>query len=618
MVNLNSLKNTVFFCFAITLIFNSCRKDDPVWNLGNIPPKVQMISVTDIKPTSALVSAKIIHDGGAEILEKGVCFGFSNNPTVENASKLVNSETAEIYSLRIQTLSPSKTYYIRAYARNKKDISYSAEVSITTSSCNPSVSTTNIFSITSNSASSGGMILSDGSVSITSKGIVWSTMQNPTILLSTKTNNGTGTSSFTSQLTGLSANTRYYVRSYATNSCTTSYGNEVNFITSSCNPSVSTNNISSITSNSAISGGTILSDGGVSITSKGVVWSTAQNPTTSLSTKTNEGSGSGSFTSQLTGLSVNTRYYVRSYSTNSCATSYGNEVNFITSSCNPLVSTNSISSITSNSAISGGFNLSDGGVSITSKGVVWSTSPNPTTSLSTKTNEGSGSGSFTSQITGLSSNTTYYVRAYVVNNCGTVLGNQVQFTTTSSSLFIGTITIGTGTSSETTTADPAATPFGSLYSDAKHIYLIRASELTSQGGRAGNIASISFDIVSRASINLNNFSIKIGTTSYNEFNGSTNTFSYAINTTYTAFNLASFATGWREFNLGSSFYWNGSQNIIIEVCFDNTTYSQNSTVRYSTTSFYSNLFNFKDNNTGCSLPLMYFHDQRPNIRLNFK
>jgi len=604
--------------FSAFVIMNSCRKDDPTWNLENIPPKVQTISVTEIKATSALVSAKIIHNGGTEILEKGVCFGFTKNPTVENASKLVNSENAEIYSLRIQTLSPSKTYYIRAYARNKKDIAYGEELSITTTSCSPSVTTTNIFSITSNSASSGGLILSDGSVSITSKGVVWSTEQSPTILLSTKTNNGTGTSSFTSQLTGLSANTRYYVRSYATNSCTTSYGNEVNFITSSCNPAVSTNTISNITSNSASSGGFNLSDGGVSITSKGVVWSTSPNPTTSLATKTNNGSGASSFTSQITGLSINTRYYVRSYATNSCTTSYGNEVNFTTSSCNPVVSTNTISNITSNSASSGGFNLSDGGVNITSKGVVWSTSPNPTTFLSTKTNEGSGSGSFTSQISGLSSNTTYYVRAYVVNSCGTALGNQVQFTTSSSSLFTGTITTGTGTSSETTTADPAVTPFGSYYSDAKHVYLIRASEITNQGGRSGNISSISFDVVGKANIGMNNFSIKLGNTSLSEFNANSTSFSYVVTTNYNPFNLSGFSTGWIEFPLNTPFFWNGSQNIIIEACFDNSTFSQNSTVRFSNTSFFSNIFNFRDNSSGCSLPLMYLHNQRPNMRLNFK
>jgi hypothetical protein len=95
-------------------------------------------------------------------------------------------------------------------------------------------------------------------------------------------------------------------------------------------PVVSTINISSITNNSAISGGVITSDGGDNITARGVIWSTSQNPTITLNTKTIDGTGAGSFTSSITGLSSNTTYYVRAYATNSVGTSYGNEIVFTT------------------------------------------------------------------------------------------------------------------------------------------------------------------------------------------------------------------------------------------------------------------------------------------------
>ncbi|MEI7589566.1 MAG: hypothetical protein WCJ68_08730 [Chitinophagia bacterium] len=89
-----------------------------------------------------------------------------------------------------------------------------------------------------------------------------------------------------------------------------------------------TNGLSYLTSTTGQSGGTIASDGGNIITAKGVVWSTSAGPTVALSTKTNDGTGVGAFTSTLTGLTLNTVYYIRSYATNSVGTSYGPEVSF--------------------------------------------------------------------------------------------------------------------------------------------------------------------------------------------------------------------------------------------------------------------------------------------------
>ena len=94
----------------------------------------------------------------------------------------------------------------------------------------------------------------------------------------------------------------------------------------------------------------------------------------------------------------------------------------------PTVTTNSVSSITTPSATCGGNVTSDGGAMVTDRGVCWSTSQNPTVSDS-HTSNGIGTGSFTSIMTGLSPNTTYYVRAYATNNVGTAYGSQVSFTT---------------------------------------------------------------------------------------------------------------------------------------------------------------------------------------------
>ncbi|MDD6184478.1 MAG: FISUMP domain-containing protein, partial [Bacteroidales bacterium] len=245
------------------------------------------------------------------------------------------------------------------------------------------------------------------------------------------TSDGSGTGSFTSSLTGLTASTTYYVRAYATNSAGTSYGNEVSFTTTASAqvPSVTTAAVSNVTETSATCGGNVTSDGGATVTVRGVCWSTSQNPTTTDS-HTSDGSGTGSYTSSLTGLTSSTTYYVRAYATNSAGTSYGNEVSFTTTASAqvPSVTTAAVSNVTETSATCGGNVTSDGGATVTARGVCWSTSQNPTTADS-HTTDGSGTGSFTSSITGLLANTTYYVRAYATNSVGTTYGNEVSFTT---------------------------------------------------------------------------------------------------------------------------------------------------------------------------------------------
>lgn len=91
----------------------------------------------------------------------------------------------------------------------------------------PTVSTTTASSITVNSASSGGNVTADGGATVTARGVAFGTSANPT----TGTSDGTGTGTYTSTLSSLSVNTRYYYRAYATNSVGTAYGTESNFYT---------------------------------------------------------------------------------------------------------------------------------------------------------------------------------------------------------------------------------------------------------------------------------------------------------------------------------------------------------------------------------------------------
>jgi hypothetical protein len=94
----------------------------------------------------------------------------------------------------------------------------------------------------------------------------------------------------------------------------------------------------------------------------------------------------------------------------------------------PVVSTNEATEVTQTTATSGGVISADGGATVTARGVCWSTSQTPTIA-DNKTSDGIGAGSFTSAMTGLTANTTYYVRAYATNSAGTGYGSAMSFTT---------------------------------------------------------------------------------------------------------------------------------------------------------------------------------------------
>jgi len=105
----------------------------------------------------------------------------------------------------------------------------------------------------------------------------------------------------------------------------------------------------------------------------------------------------------------------------------------------PTVTTATVSNITSLTAICGGTVVNDGGNPVTERGVCWSTTQNPTISNNKATDGSTGTGNFVSNIFGLTGATTYYVRAYATNNVGTAYGNEVSFTTQSTSDFAYTL-----------------------------------------------------------------------------------------------------------------------------------------------------------------------------------
>jgi uncharacterized protein (TIGR02145 family) len=195
-------------------------------------PKLTTAAITSITPITAISGGKITDDGGDPILARGVCWSeATTNPTISN-NKTSDGLGESTYISTLTGLEPSYFYWVRAYATNSTGTAYGNQLTFTTISTTPSITTKDVYSVTQISARSGGNITADGGKSVTERGVCWSLTPNPTTESNSKTSDGTGKAEFTSVIEGLSAGKTYYLRAYATNQIGTTYGNEVSFTTS--------------------------------------------------------------------------------------------------------------------------------------------------------------------------------------------------------------------------------------------------------------------------------------------------------------------------------------------------------------------------------------------------
>ena len=191
----------------------------------------------------------------------------------------------------------------------------------------------NFSNITLSTAVCGGNIINDGKSTITNRGICWDTKENPSLDDNLGyTSEGTGIGEFASSMNGLSENTTYYVVAHATNERGSAYGEIKSFTTLEITlPEVITTVPTDIQVNSASSGGNILSNGNSVVTARGVCWNTSNEPSLENNIGyTNDGVGLGVFSSTITGLDIDSDYYLCAYTTNEKGTSYGEIIAFST------------------------------------------------------------------------------------------------------------------------------------------------------------------------------------------------------------------------------------------------------------------------------------------------
>ena len=383
---------------------------------------------TDISYTYATVGGKIVHDGGAKITERGICYSTKDNPTISD-TKVINTASASSFTCSITQLQDETTYYARTYAINEVGVAYGNVETFTTKTCiPPTVETKEVIDIYAKSATVVANVIKDGGANVTERGVVYSTTKNP-IIDSTKVVGGQGLGDFTCELIGLKDGTTYYVRAYAINKKDTAYGEEIRFETvKMLPPTVNTIEPTLVSYTSATLGGNVTDEGGAKVTERGIVYGTSKNPIVD-STKVVCGEGKGEFICELTNLQETTTYYARSYAINEKGINYGKEVEFKTKTIvPPIVITTQPTNISYYSANVGGNVKDDGGTDITERGVVYANETNPTID-NNRIVSGNGLGEYICELTDLQDGTKYYARAYATNAKGTSYGEEVNFTT---------------------------------------------------------------------------------------------------------------------------------------------------------------------------------------------
>lgn len=292
----------------------------------------------------------------------------------------------------------------------------------------PNLNTAPVSNILALSAISGGTFENDYGKPVTAKGVCWSLVVNP-VVGGSCTNEGASTTSFSSNLTGLLADTLYYVRAYATNEAGTIYGGQRSFKTLNGRATFEQVQVRGVMAKSAILVVNVTMDGGAPVVRKGFVYSTRPEPTVNDSVLLFTG-GADVMEDTLTNLRPSTEYHVRAFVENTMMLTYSASKAFNTSNGIPVISNMEVAGVTSSGATLSARIESDGGDFVVARGFCYSREADPTF-LDDCIPVGVGKGDFSTSMTGLERGTAYFVRAYATNSIRTEYGSQLSFVTSS-------------------------------------------------------------------------------------------------------------------------------------------------------------------------------------------
>jgi hypothetical protein len=236
---------------------------------------------------------------------------------------------------------------------------------------------------------------------------------------------------FTANVMNLTANETYYVRAYAINSLGTAYGNVVSFNTGGVQTTLSTSAVTDISLDAATLNGTITYVGMPAYSERGFCYdANITTPTTANTKVAVAGSGSGEYSTSITGLTQEKTYHVRTYAIQGTEVIYGNSVTFTTTGVTQTsLSASAASNIGASSVTLNATIIDAGAPAYSERGFCYNKTGNPTTADTKRTVSGSGIGNYSVSVDGLDLQATYYVRAYVIQSGAPIYSNSISFTT---------------------------------------------------------------------------------------------------------------------------------------------------------------------------------------------
>jgi len=427
---------------SVTFTTSSTRDADaPIF-----PYTFEAYGVEQPSYDSAQLYGKVIEKGSGNIEEFGFCLSSENNePTTEDTCFRVNDDLVEgsYFTVSATGLSSETTYYERIYVKTDIQTFYSDVVTFTTVAVPvtyPTISTMNVSDVARTTAKFSATVSDAGNIDVNAFGFVYGTSMSPTVDNSTKLelNDVFNASTFTSDVTNLEEGTTYYVRFYVSNTDSTVYSPQAQFTTTQITkPAVSIETTSNITNSTATINADVIEVGNIEVTSHGFVYNTSASPTVDNASKIELTADlkEGNVSYDLENLSAATTYYVRYYVTTADEIIYSDETSFETlagdAEINPIFSLTEVKNITSSEAKCVAIVKNIGNKTVAEYGFCYGTSENPTVDDTYKSIYGTlAAQKYSQKITGLTAQTTYYVRFYVKLDDATVLySTGMSFTT---------------------------------------------------------------------------------------------------------------------------------------------------------------------------------------------
>lgn len=392
-------------------------------------PVLNITGIRDIDRTTAVFSGEIVKPGIPSYSKRGFSYSLTSmDDTAEEVLAEVNAEST--FSFKVSGLTAGKKYYVRAFAINDYSgkVWSANELSFTTIESYPQVRTDDVtnLNLSSGTCELNGFIENAGIPNYTERGFCLSDSGEPSIDAVKYTVAGNGEGAFTSTLSGLSYEKTYRVRAYVVQNGKIFYGSTIVFSTSTTPTSVATTAASSVTHNSAILNGSILKDGNPKYTERGFCYSTSnKTPSITDSKVSVANTTAADFSYHLANLAHNKTYWFRAYAIQNGQAIYGEVASFETTWTETTVFTEQASNIGYYEMTLNGQINAAGIPNYTQKGFCYSLwYETPTLNNSTKVvSSGATEGPFQYHLTNLSPHTTYYYRAYAIQDDITIYGD---------------------------------------------------------------------------------------------------------------------------------------------------------------------------------------------------